>query len=248
MKIRTFVIALAIISILLGNSAVSSLSITTCLDGKNEEYLSNKCPVVLITGFGPFAQHDVNPSELIAEELNGQIIDNAIIIGLGVPVNLSNFTEFIEIVIQAIENYNPDFVFNTGLAASSNRIRIEKIGLNLKRESNEDDKFPLEKILPDSPWLHISPLPARQIVQELRKAGIPSRMSFYAGLSLCNGLLYSVLDYIESKDLDINAGFIHLPSHKSEEHPEGMELETMINATKIIVKTCLNIAPNSNRK
>jgi len=49
----------------------------------------------LAVGFGPFLDYDINPSELIAAELDGETINNAEIIGLQVQPNLSNFSESI---------------------------------------------------------------------------------------------------------------------------------------------------------
>jgi pyroglutamyl-peptidase len=194
--------------------------------------------IVLVTGFGPFSRFDVNPSELIADELDGETISGALIVGILVMVNLSNFSESIDIVYQAIEDYNPDYVFSIGLAAGDPRIRIEKIGYNLKIEEKEDKS--LEKIIPNGRWFRFSPLPAMKIVRELRKEDIPSRTSLHGGYSLCNGLLYSLLHYIDTNNLDIKSGFIHVPLHKSEDKPDGMELQTMVNATRIIIQVCFN--------
>ncbi len=201
--------------------------------------IEKESTIVLVTGFGPFSRFDVNPSELIAKELDGETINGAIIVGIPVMVNLSNFSESIDIVYQAIKDYNPDYVFSIGLAAGDPRIRIEKIGYNLKKEQNES----LEKIIPNGRWFRFSPFPAMKIVRELRKNDIPSRTSLHGGYSLCNALLYSLLDYIDTNNLDIKSGFIHVPLHKSEDKPDGMELQTMVNATRIIIQVCLNYYP-----
>ena len=101
----------------------------------------------------------------------------------------------------------------------------------------------LEKLIPKGRWLRFSPLPTRKIVRELRREKIPSQIGIRPGLSLCNGMLYSVLHYVDINDLPIKSGFIHVPLHKTEENPEGMELETMVNATKIAIKVCLESFP-----
>jgi pyroglutamyl-peptidase len=189
-------------------------------------------------GFGPFLNNNVNPSELIAADLDGETICNAEIIGLQVLPNLSNFSESINIVYQAIDSINPDYVFSIGLAAKYENIRIEKVGFNLKYEIKNDSK--LEKLIPNAPFLRISPFPSMKIVRELKKESISSQTSFFAGLSLCNGMLYSVLNYVDINDLDIKSGFIHVPLHKTEENPDAMDLQTMVNATRIIIKVCLD--------
>ena len=226
MNKRNFSISIVFTLILISSTTISSQQIT------NED-----TTIVLVIGFGPFLIYDVNPSELIAAELDGEIINGAEIVGLQIQPNLSNFTESIEIAYQAIEDISPDYVFSIGLAAPYERIRIERIGINLKIETGENAS--LEKLIPNGRWIRISSLPSMKIVRQLRKEGIPSQTGLYAGLSLCNGMLYSVLHYIDVNDLPIKSGFIHVPLHKTEEHPEGMELETMFNATRIIIKTSL---------
>lgn len=229
MKIKSLILISTVIIVLTNATIISSQSVNL---------IEDESIIILVVGFGPFLNYTINPSELIAAELDGETINNAEIIGLQVQPNLSNFTESIEIVYQAIEDYNPDYVFSIGLAAKFERIRIEKIGYNLKNEIKENSS--LEKLIPNGRWLHISPFPAIKIVRELRREGIPSQTSLYAGLSLCNGMLYSVLHYIDVNDLDIKSGFIHVPLHKTEENPDGMELQTMVNATRIIIQVCLD--------
>ena len=232
MKIKRLILISAVIIVLTNASLINSQRI---------DLNKQESTIVLVVGFGPFLNFSVNPSELIAAELDGETINNAEILGLQVQPNLSNFMESIEIFYQAIEDYNPDYIFSIGLAAPFRNIRIEKIGYNLKIENKENAK--LERLIPNGRWLRISPFPALRIIKELRKEGIPSQISLYPGLSLCNGVLYSVLHYIDINDLTIKSGFIHVPLHKSEEDPEGMELQTMVNATRIIIDVCLDFYP-----
>ena len=225
---KKLILILLVIIILTNATVTSSQSIILSEDKQN---------IVLVVGFGPFLNYSINPSELIAAELDGKTINNAEIIGLQVQPNLNNFTESIEIVYQAIENYHPNYVFSIGLAAKYKNIRIEKIGYNLKIENNENSS--LEILTPNGRLLRTSPFPTYSIVRELRKEKIPSQTGLYPGLSLCNGMLYSVLHYIDINGLQIKSGFIHVPLHKTEENPDGIDLQTMVNATKIIIKFCL---------
>ena len=218
-----------IIIIILSNAAIIG---TKSINLNNEE-----STIVLVMGFGPFLNYSINPSELIAAELDGKIINDAEIIGLQIQPNLSNFNESIEIVYQAIQEYNPQYIFPIGLAAKYENIRIEKIGYNLKIETKEDAS--LEKLIRKGPWIYLSPFPTNKIVEELRKENIPSQTSLFPGLSLCNGMFYSILNYIDEYDLNIKSGFIHVPLMKTEENPNAMELQTMVNSTEIIINSCL---------
>jgi len=218
-----------IIIIILSNAAIIG---TKSINLNNEE-----STIVLVMGFGPFLNYSINPSELIAAELDGKIINDAEIIGLQLQPNLSNFNESIEIVYQSIQEYKPQYIFSIGLAAKYKNIRIEKIGYNLKIETKEDAS--LEKLIKNGPWIYLSAFPTNRIVEELRKENIPSQTSLFPGLSLCNGMLYSILNYIDEYDLNIKSGFIHVPLMKTEENPNAMELQTMVNATEIIINACL---------
>jgi pyroglutamyl-peptidase len=191
---------------------------------------------VIITGFEPFGVHEINPSQLIAETLDGQYINGAEIVGIVLPVD---FDESIEILTQAIDAYNPTLVISTGLAARRHTIDVEKCGINLKRLSrNESMWFIPRRLDPCGPIIRLSPFNTREIVRDIRNAGIPSRQSVFAGLYVCNAVLYGSLSYICKHDLQTKVGFIHVPLLKSQD-PNGMYLETMVEAVTIAIKTNL---------
>ena len=222
------ILILPISSIGVGFSSISS-------EVKITNFYQNE-KIVLITGFEPFGGYDINPSQIIAETLNGQVINDARIIGIIVPVN---FTESVEVVTKAIEDYKPEFVISLGLAASSYKIRIEKVGLNLRKKNYDKFQwFNFRRIDPNGPWIRLSSLPTFCITREIQKAGIPVRLSFFAGIYMCNALLYNVLGYICENNLQIKTGFIHVPLPSSQD-PKGMELETMLDATKIAIDVCV---------
>jgi len=191
---------------------------------------------VLVTGFGPFGPNNINPSQYISENLSGMIIDNASIIGLTLPVN---YSESAEIIIDAIDEYEPILVISLGLAANYKSIEIEKIAWNLKRI--EDNKWPYYKIKfidPQGPFFRVSDLPCFRIVSNIQKENISVGTSIYGGLYICNALQYNVLNHIKENNLKIMAGFIHVPLLKSQ-NPEGMDLDEMISAIKIAIEESL---------
>jgi len=230
MKIIRFEIIVIIILIL--SSIGIGLSTGIKLEVKQID-IYHADSIVLITGFEPFGGYDINPSQLIIENLSDKVIDGATLLGIILPVN---YTKSIELVIQAIKDYDPILVVSTGLAAGSRLIRIEKIGINLRYDGKWYDLFRLD---PNRPLFHLSPFPTNCIVKNMRRAGIPARTSLFAGLYICNAVLYSVLDYIEVNNLHIRSGFIHVPLLSSQ-HPNGMELEKMLDATTIAIQVCLN--------
>jgi pyroglutamyl-peptidase len=191
--------------------------------------------VILLTGFGPFSIYDINPSELIAKELDAETIENSTVVGIILPVN---FTESVEVAIQAIDIYNPDLVISLGLAAPASWIRIEKVGLNL-RKKNVSGRIVYTRLDPCGPLFRLSSIPTYHIAREIRKAWIPARQSFRAGIYICNALLYGVLGYIKENNLPTKMGFIHVPLLKSQDPKKGMDLEDMVTATRIALKVCI---------
>ena len=188
--------------------AVGSSHSDFCDDEKSVPYCTE--PIVLVTGFEPFDSYEINPSQLIAEALDGQEIYGMQIVGICLPVD---FNDSVAVVIQTIEYINPVIVISIGLAA---RHRL------------------IYRINPCNPFFRPSSIPVRSIAQKLRRAGIPARQSWFAGTYICNSLLYGVLSHITENELPIKAGFLHVPLLSSQD-PRGMEFDTMLEATKIAI-------------
>ncbi len=133
--------------------------------------LGTDAKVVLVTGFEPFGTHDINPSQLIAETLNGSIISNASVIGIVLPVN---FSTSVEKAKEAIALFHPDVVISLGLNAKATGVEIEKIGVNMKRYPLENGRwsFP-RRIDSKGPFLRITSLKTSGITRKIHEAGIP---------------------------------------------------------------------------
>ena len=224
-----------IVSIFLTISSSIAYDITF-LDLQNDNEMGSYTPIILITGFEPFNGYEINPSQLIAEALDGQNIEGAEIIGIVLPVD---FDESVEVVTKAITNHSPLLVISAGLSPRAHKINVEKCGINLKILSrNESFWFIPRRIEPCGHFIRLSPLHTKEIVMELREAGIPSRQSYYAGMYVCNAVLYGTLGFIKKHKLPTKSGFVHVPLLSSQD-PDGMDLEIMIEAVKVAIKTSL---------
>jgi len=199
-------------------------------------YSASGAQVVLVTGFEPFGNYTVNPSQLIAEALNGSTLNDAEIVGVVLPVD---FNESMEITTDAIQHYHPDLVMSLGLNARSQAIRVEKIGVNLKRYPKDDGtwSFP-RRIDVSGPFLRFSPLHTVNIVRKIREANISVQQSCFAGTYICNALFYQLLGYVSEQNSSRKVGFIHVPLLDSQD-PLGMPLQTMVDAVKIAIQTSL---------
>jgi pyroglutamyl-peptidase len=198
---------------------------------------SASAQVVLVTGFEPFGSYDTNPSQLIAETLNGTMLNDTEIVGVVLPVD---FNRSVDIATESLQRYQPDLIISLGLNARSHVIRVEKIGINLKRCPKDDGtwSFP-QRLNKAGPFLHITPLRTNDVVRRIREAHIPVQQSFFAGTYVCNAVFYGLLGYIDEQNATTTAGFIHVPLLDSQD-PQGLSLETMVDAVKIAIQASLD--------
>ncbi|MGE6820432.1 pyroglutamyl-peptidase I, partial [Heyndrickxia sporothermodurans] len=166
---------------------------------------------VLITGFDPFGQDQINPALEAVKRFKGRIIEEVEVVTLEVP---TVFHESIKVVIKAIELHQPDVVICVGQAGGRTQITPERVAINIDdaRIPDNHQKQPIdEAIVENGPVAYWSTLPIKRIVHNMKKAGIPSAVSNSAGTFFFNHLFYGVMNYIEKNTPHIRGGFIHIP-------------------------------------
>lgn len=165
---------------------------------------------IIVTGFEPFLDNTENPSSEILELLPKSIYGNEIIT-IKLPVI---YDECFDILKLEIMKHKPDVIINIGLAAGRKAISIERVALNINDSVHPDNLgniFKDKKIIEKGEAAYFSKLPIRKIYEKLKEKNIPVEISNTAGLFICNNLMYHVLNYIDKNNLDIIAGFIHVP-------------------------------------
>ena len=169
---------------------------------------------LLLTGYEPFLKFKTNPTQSAVESLEGKVIGDYKIIGKVYPVAFKEINALIE---QDIEEVEPDAIVSLGLASGISSIHLERIAINTidGREDNTGFKPNGEKIHENGADGIFSTLPLKQLESALLEENIPVSISNSAGTYLCNNLMYSELYYLQQKELDIPAGFVHVPpSHE----------------------------------
>lgn len=166
---------------------------------------------LLITGFEPFLDFPVNPTMKIAEELNGLVVGEYLITAKILPVD---FKQAGQKLIAYMEEVEPDAVISLGLAAGRFKITPERIAVNVNHgpTDNEGHKPIDEMISSDGADGYFSTLPYRIMVNKLLENDLPAEVSDTAGTYLCNHVMYQALYYTKAKNLNIPAGFIHIPA------------------------------------
>ncbi|QCJ45919.1 peptidase [Haloprofundus sp. MHR1] len=167
---------------------------------------------LVLTGYEPFGDDDENPTQTLAEELDGGTVAGHEIVGRVLPVE---YAVAADEMATLVADYDPDVIVSTGLAAGRSAVSVERIGVNVNDcggvADNADAEPRNEVIDADSADAYFSTLPVVSVVESLLDAGIPARVSNTAGTHLCNNVLYSTRALLEREGLETPMGFVHMP-------------------------------------
>jgi pyroglutamyl-peptidase len=164
---------------------------------------------ILITGFEPFGDQTVNPALEAIKRLNNHALNGAKIVICSVPVV---HQKAIDVVIAAIEQYQPDYVMTVGQAGGRTGITPERVAVNVddfRIPDNEGNQIVDQPVVPEGPVAYFATLPIKAMVKAIQAEGIPAYISNTAGTYLCNHLFYGVQHYAQAKG--IPHGFVHIP-------------------------------------
>ncbi len=166
---------------------------------------------LLLTGFEPFLEFPINPTEKVVEALNGTKIGDYEITGVLLPVD---FKESPVKILEAYHEHQPDAVISLGLAGGRNSITPERIAINCRDGEPDNSGARLEDspIDEEGPDGYFSTLPIRKMVNRLKENGLPAEISNTAGTYLCNNVMYTIMHEIKKSGREIPAGFIHIPA------------------------------------
>ncbi len=145
---------------------------------------------ILVTGFEPFGGgDDENPTSIMANGIDGRVINGAEIVGRVLPVS---YAKAKSLLMDLLHSIKPDVYVGLGLAPGSTGVAVEKVALNIARgRDNDGNDMDDEPIIKDGPAAYFSTLPVKPLIDALRGgAGIPARESYHAGTYLCNYVMY----------------------------------------------------------
>lgn len=197
-------------------------------------------PLALVTGFEPFGNFKENPAQQIAEMLHGQTIGGNDVASVVLPVAYGQDTDKL---FPVIEELQPQLVLSLGLAARATCLQVERIALNLRNAEEDDHQIP---ILDDAPAAYFASIDADAVASAICRRGIPAQPHVYAGIYLCNHVMYQALHLAATRGLSLRSGFIHLPlSHEqviagNSLHMPSMPLQTMVDGVAAAIEVALS--------
>ncbi|HVP23922.1 MAG TPA: pyroglutamyl-peptidase I [Conexivisphaerales archaeon] len=166
----------------------------------------------LVTGFEPFGKEESNPSQKLAEAMDGARIGDYDVAGVVLPVSYRRVGASLG---EALESEAPDVVISTGLWAGRTDVTVERVALNVMhaRIPDNDGYEPKDSpVVRGGPAAYLSTFPYAAILEDIREAGVPATLSYSAGTFICNALLYHVLHQSKTKGVPLVAGFLHVPN------------------------------------
>ena len=191
----------------------------------------------LLTGFEPFGGDAINSSQ---ETVRAVTCDEFGDIEVATDILPVSFNRVENALCRLIDENDPDVVIMLGQSGLSDRIKIERVALNLMDSVNGDNDGYTpdeETICPDAPPAYFTQLPVKKLRDCLIQTGIPAKTSSSAGLYVCNRTYFAALHHIASAGKNTKAVFIHLPKISDEWPAERMRTAIMqiinnINHTK----------------
>lgn len=198
---------------------------------------------ILVTGFEPFNGRDINPSQLILEQLKAP--KDIILIKELLPVEFKATTKILKDLLK--EN-QPDVVLSLGQAGNRPELSVERVAINLDnvRSSNGKREVPDNagdapidmSIIEKGPAAYFSTMPVWDLVDAIQVVGVDAAVSYSAGTYVCNHVMYTVLHEATVHYQNLKAGFIHVPFLPEQNPTTGytMELDDMVKGMQAILE------------
>lgn len=197
---------------------------------------------IILTGFEPFGGSDINPSIMACQVFNNKIIDGYKIKAIEIPLRYNEIKPIIE---RILTKEKPEIVICTGQSPRS-VISLERIAINiasLEKSVYSCGEKPMDEILEvNGKEGYFSTLPIRNIKECLEENKIPCEISNSAGTFGCNQIFYHLMQFINNYEINIPAGFIHVPSLPEQvigKNSPSMTLELIIHALEIAMTTTI---------
>ena len=193
---------------------------------------------VLLTGFEAFGGNVENSSWETALRVVEQEFVGMQVFLRKMPVSFHRVALALR---EAVDETHPDLIVMLGQAASSDKVRLERIAINMMDAKSGDN----DGVVPDEEPIYLNEsaalftkLPIKQICTSIATKGTPVVVSNSCGLYVCNRLYYEALRLCENAP-NVKAIFVHLPLYKGQVGiPDslGMDLHEMVGTVSAVLE------------
>ena len=193
---------------------------------------------ILITGFEPFGSNDENSSWVVANKVATQ---NTFGIDIALELMPVSFKSVAKTLRTAVTRHNPDLLIMLGQAGSSDKVRLERIAINMMdaRNADNDGFIPDEEpINTETPVALFTNTDIKQLYNAIVEQSIPVKISNSCGLYVCNRIYYEALMLCNEIN-KMKAIFVHLPLYDGQrdanENQHTLPLDKMEKAINVII-------------
>lgn len=193
---------------------------------------------ILITGFEPFGSNNENSSWVVANKVATQ---NTFGIDIALELMPVSFRSVAKTLRTAVTRHNPDLLIMLGQAGSSDKVRLERIAINMMdaRNADNDGFIPDEEpINTETPVALFTNTDIKQLYNAIVEQSIPVKISNSCGLYVCNRIYYEALMLCNEIN-KMKAIFVHLPLYDGQrdanENQHKLPLDKMEKAINVII-------------
>jgi pyroglutamyl-peptidase len=199
-------------------------------------------PIILLTGFAPFAGEALNPSWQSVRALDGETIEGHRVVAAELPTEFEASLHALHKMLRATK---PPIAIAVGLAGGRNGMSLERVAINIDDARIPDNAGaqPIDQpVVRSGPAAYFSSLPIKSALAALREAGIDAHISQTAGTYVCNHVFYALMH--ATRGSATRAGFVHvpyLPEQAQRHDTPGMPLDRIIEGLRIIARTTARV-------
>ncbi|MBD5787336.1 pyroglutamyl-peptidase I [Cellulosimicrobium terreum] len=193
---------------------------------------------VLVSGFEPFGGAATNPSWEVARllaERSAELV-GADVVPVRLPVTFDGAWPALE---EAVRAHDPQVVVALGLAQGSDRVRLERVAINVldARIPDNDGASPVDvPVVDGGPVAYWTGLPVKAALAAVRADQVPVGVSSTAGTYVCNATFYALMHHCTTSPA-VRAGFVHVPA------VDVVPLEDQVRAVAAVARLALAGAP-----
>jgi pyroglutamyl-peptidase len=160
---------------------------------------------VLVTAFEPYGPWKTNASWLALVELTRQLPSHPKVTTRLYPVDFN----LVRNRLEADLANEFDYAIHLGQAPGSTTLQLESVAINVRQDAAAEDQS--GELAEDGPVAYRSTLPLTDWLPIVRQLGVPCRMSYHAGVYLCNATLYWNRYLCQRRGWATRSAFIHVP-------------------------------------
>jgi len=191
---------------------------------------------ILITGFVPFGNQNINPSEILLDRLEKKPQLSSVCDFLLLPVD---YDQAAQTLCAKLKSQKWRGWIGFGQAGGRDKISLERVALNWKeRDFNQANIRPWTPgpLLEGAQKAFINPMDLAKILAGLKKSKIPSEISFTAGTYICNCVYFFANQTFQDLNSKAFSLFVHVPylPEQSQSEPT-MPIEQILKAAELII-------------